>query len=218
MRLFSRSLAFAALLAGAILLPNVSQAQVVPAIKNGGSQINVYGFYSLVNPDGNSTLNYPPGSTFAKSVKNFVGSWSQGGGVGADFRLGRLYFGQPALGARYTYSTGNFAKETTLMFGPEIHYAFGKLYPYGDFLVGKGDITYDTTNFKDDSIVYQFGGGLDYHVNHRFSVRVVDFQYEFWNLSTHNYQAGALPGQPAVAIDTTLKPYSLNFGIAFRVF
>jgi hypothetical protein len=218
MRLLSRSLAFAALLAGAILLPNFSQAQVVPAIKNGGSQINVYGLYSLVNPDGKATLDYPPGTTFSKSVQNLFGSWNQGFGVGADFRLGRLYFGQPALGFRYTYSTGNFAKETSMMFGPEMHYEFGKLHPYGDFFLGKGDITYDNTNFKDDSIVYQFGGGVDYHVNHRFSVRVVDFQYQFWDLSTHHYQPGALPGQPAVAIDTTLKPYSLNFGILFRVF
>jgi hypothetical protein len=218
MRLLSRSLAFAVLLAGAILLPNISQAQVVPAIKNGGSQINVYGFYSLVNPDGDSTLDYPPKATVSQSVKNFVGSWNQGGGAGADFRLGRLYFGQPALGFRYTYSTGNFAKETSLMFGPEMHYEFGKFHPYGDFLIGKGDITYDTTNFEDNSIVYEFGGGVDYHVNHRFSVRVVDFQYQFWNLSTHDYPAGALPGQPAAAIDTTLKPYTLSFGVVFRVF
>lgn len=218
MRLLSRSLAFATLLAGAILLPNVSQAQVVPAIKNGGSQINVYGLYSLVNPDGKSTLDYPPGASFAQSVKNRIGSWSNGFGVGADFRLGRLGFGQPALGFRYTYSTGSFAKETSLMFGPEMHYELGRIHPYGDFLIGKGDITYDGTNFEDDSIVYQFGGGVDYHVNHRFSVRMVDFQYQFWNLSTHDYPAGALPGQPAVAIDTTLKPYNLNFGILFRVF
>ena len=216
MRLLSRSLAFAALLAGAIL-SNVSQSQVVPAIKNGGSQINVYGLYSLVNPDGKSTLDYPPKATFAPSVENTFGSWSQGGAAGADFRLGRFAFGQPALGARYTYSTGNFGKETTYMFGPELHYEFGKLRPYGNFMIGKGDITYPT-KFHDDSIVYQFGGGLDYHLNHRWSLRLVDFQYQFWNLGTHEYPAGFLPGQPAMAIDTTLKPYTLNFGVMFRVF
>ena len=199
-------------------MPNVSQSQVVPAIKNGGSQINVYGLYSLVNPDGKSTLDYPPKTTFPQSVQNFVGSWNAtGGGVGADFRLGRFAFGQPALGFRYTYSSGNFAKETTYMFGPELHYEFGKFRPYGNIMFGKGDITYPT-KFEDDSIVYQFGGGVDYHLSHRWSVRLVDFQYQFWNLGTHEYPAGALPGQPAVAIDTTLKPYSLNFGIMFRVF
>src|SRR6185437_6632676 len=41
MRLLSRSVAFAVALAGAVL-PNVSQSQVVPAIRGGGSQMNVY--------------------------------------------------------------------------------------------------------------------------------------------------------------------------------
>lgn len=104
------------------------------------------------------------------------------------------------------------------MFGPELHYEFGKLHPYGTAMFGKGDITYDGSNFQDDSIVYQLGGGLDYHVNHRWSLRLVDFQYQFWNLSSHLYPAGFSPGQPAVTIDTTLKPYTLNFGIMIRLF
>src|ERR1700683_3476718 len=62
MRLLSRALAFAVIVAGAIL-PNATHAQVVPAIKGGGSQINVYGTYTLVKTDFNSTLDYPPGAT-----------------------------------------------------------------------------------------------------------------------------------------------------------
>lgn len=216
MRLLSRSLAFAVLMAGAIL-PNVSQSQVVPAIKGGGSQINVYGLYALVNPDGKSTLDYPPhGAPPSTSLANLAGQWNQAGSVGADFRLGRFVFGQPALGARFTFSSGNFAKEDTYMFGPEVHYIFGRLRPYGDFLIGKGDITYNS-GFKDDSIVYEPGGGLDLRMSPRFSIRLVDFQYQFWNLSTHNYPANFYPGVPAVAIDTTLKPYTLSFGVVFRV-
>ncbi len=199
-------------------MPNVSQSQVVPAIKNGGSQINVYGLYSVVNPDGKGALDYPPNTTFPQSVQNFVGSWNAtGGSGGADFRLGRFAFGQPALGFRYNYSNGNFGKEVTYMFGPELHYEYGKFRPYGMIMFGKGDVTYPT-KFVDDSIVYQFGGGVDYHLTHRWSLRLFDFQYQLWNLGTHEYPAGALPGQPAVALDTTLRPYSLNFGIMFRVF
>ena len=55
MRLLSRTLALAVLVAGATL-PNAADAQVVPAIKGGGSQINVYGTYTLVKTDFNSTL------------------------------------------------------------------------------------------------------------------------------------------------------------------
>src|SRR5271155_1398558 len=123
MRLLSRALAFAVLAAGAIL-PSALNAQVVPAIKNGGSQINVYGLYSLVNPNGKGALDYPPHVTFPPAVVNQAGSWSPGAfTVGADFRLGRFAFGQPGLGVRYLYSNGNFAKETSYMFGPELHYA-----------------------------------------------------------------------------------------------
>jgi hypothetical protein len=218
MRLLSRSLAFAIFLAGAIL-PNVSQSQVVPAIKGGGSQINVFGMYSLMNPDGKAGLDYPPGTTFPKSVLNQYGQWNTVAGTfGADFRLGRFVFGQPALAARLTFSSGNFAKENTYLFGPELHYQVGKLRPYGDFFLGNGDITWGGgSGFKDNSIVYQLGGGVDYHLNRRFNVRLVDFQYQFWNLGTHDYPAGFLPGQPAASFPTTLRPYQLGFGATFRV-
>ncbi|HEV2272594.1 MAG TPA: outer membrane beta-barrel protein [Acidobacteriaceae bacterium] len=198
-------------------MPNVSQSQVVPAIKGGGSQINIIGLYSLVNPDGQATLNYPQGKVFSQSEKNRAGQYNQGGAIGADFRLGRFVFGQPALAARFTFSYGNFANESTYMFGPELHYTFNKLRPYGDFLIGKGNIDYKNTSFTDDSIVYEFGGGLDYHLNRRFNARLVDFQYQFWNLSSHTYPAGLEPGVPAQTFATTLRPYTLSFGLTFRV-
>src|SRR5271156_2693956 len=61
MRLLSRTLALAVLVAGA-MLPNAADAQVVPAIKGGGSQINVYGLYVPVKTDFNSPLDYPIGA------------------------------------------------------------------------------------------------------------------------------------------------------------
>jgi Outer membrane protein beta-barrel domain len=216
MRLLSRSLALAALLAGAVL-PNVSQSQVVPAIRGGGSQINVYGFYSLVNPDAGATLNYPKGTKFPSGFAN-TNDWNNGGGVGADFRLGRFIFGQPAVGARFTWTTSTWGTEKTYLFGPELHYVYGKFRPYGSFLLGVGDVTYKPNGVTDNSIVYQIGGGVDYRMGRRLSVRMVDFQYQFWNLGTHNYTAGLLPGQPAQSFATTLRPFSLNFGVLFRVF
>src|ERR1700733_6565600 len=114
MRLLSRALAFAVIVAGA-LLPNAFPAQVVPAIKGGGSQINVYGLYTLVKTDFNSTLDFPPGATLPDST-NDANGWNQGFAGGADFRLGRFVFGQPAVGARFTYSTGTFGKQRTVMF------------------------------------------------------------------------------------------------------
>jgi hypothetical protein len=212
MRLLSRALACAAvLLAGATL----SIGQVVPAIKGGGSQINVYGLYALVKTDFNSALDYPPKNPPPPSFEDANG-YNQGFSAGADFRLGRFVFGQPALGARYTYSTGTLGSQRTFLFGPELHYIYKRWRPYGNFLIGPGDITYKTGQ-TDNSIVYEFGGGVDYHKNRTLNFRVVDFQYQLWDLGNHYYPHGFLPGQPGVYIDTKLKPYTLSFGVVIRV-
>ena len=214
MRLLSRALALAVLVAGAILA-DACHAQVVPAIKGGGSQINVYGTYTLVKTDFNSTLDYPPQAPPPNSTFDANG-YNQGFSAGADFRLGRFVFGQPAVGARFTYSTGTYGKQRTLLFGPELHYIYKRFRPYGNFLIGPGNITYSTGQ-TDNSIVYDVGGGVDYHQNHRLNFRLVDFQYQFWDLGNHYYPPGFLPGQPGVYIDTKLQPYTLSFGILIRV-
>jgi hypothetical protein len=201
-----------------MLLPGISHAQVVPAIKGGGSQINVYGFYTLMNPDGKAGLNYPPGVKPTQSQENAADKWNElAGGVGADFRLGRFVFGQPALGARFTFSDRNSAKESTYLFGPEMHYAFGRFRPYGNFYLGTGDVNFGSSATGDNSIVYDVGGGVDYHVNSRINIRLADFQYQFWNLGTHTYPAGLVPGEPSFKYATTLQPYTLNFGLLFRI-
>jgi hypothetical protein len=214
MRLLSRALASAVFVAGAIL-PNALNAQVVPAIKGGGSQINVYGTYTLVKTDFNSTLDYPPKNP-PPSNFNDANGWNQGFSAGADFRLGRFVFGQPAVGARFTYSTGQYGKQRTFVVGPELHYIYKRFRPYGDFLIGPGNITYSSGQ-TDNSIVYEFGGGVDYHKSRRVNFRMVDFQYQLWDLGNHYYPPGFIPGQPGVYIDTKLKPYTLSFGILFRV-
>ncbi len=214
MRLLSRALASAVLMCGA-LLPTASRAQVVPAIKGGGSQINVYGMYNIVKSDFNSTLDYPPGAQ-PPSNTNDANGWLQGGAAGADFRLGRFVFGQPTLGVRFTYATGTFGSQRTIMFGPELHYIYKKFRPYGDFLIGPGDIKYKSGQ-TDNSIVYEFGGGVDYHKSPKFNFRIIDFQYQLWDLGDHYYPPGFIPGQPGVYVDTKLKPYTLGAGILIRV-
>jgi hypothetical protein len=214
MRLLSKTLALAVIVAGA-MLPNAADAQVVPAIKGGGSQINVYGTYTLVKTDFNSTLDYPPQAPSPNNTFDANG-WNQGFSAGADFRLGRFVFGQPAVGTRFTYSTGTYGKQRTFMFGPELHYIYKRFRPYGDFMIGPGNITYRTGQ-TDNSIVYELGGGVDYHRNRWLNFRMVDFQYQFWDLGNHYYPPGFLPGQPGVYIDTKLKPYTLSFGVLIRV-
>jgi hypothetical protein len=214
MRHLSRAIVTAVFLAGA-MLPHFSDAQVVPAIKGGGAQINVYGLYDLVKTDFNSTLDYPPNNPPPANT-NDANGWNQGFSAGADFRLGRFVFGQPSLGTRFTWSTGTFGKQRTFMFGPELHYIYRRFRPYGDFMIGPGNITYRTGQ-TDNSIVYELGGGVDYHRNRVLNFRLVDFQYQFWDLGNHYYPPGTLPGEPGFYIDTKLKPYTLGFGVLIRV-
>ena len=79
------------------------------------------------------------------------------------------------------------------MFGPELHYIYRKFRPYGDFMIGPGNITYHSGQ-TDNSIVYELGGGVDYHKNRTLNFRMIDFQYQFWDLGNHYYPPGLLPG------------------------
>ena len=96
------------------------------------------------------------------------------------------------MGTRFTYSTGTYGKQRTFMFGPELHYIYKRFRPYGDFMIGPGNITYRTGQ-TDNSIVYELGGGVDYHKNRWLNFRMVDFQYQFWDLGNHYYPPGFLP-------------------------
>ena len=162
MRLLSRALAFAVLVAGATL-PNASNAQVVPAIKGGGSQINVYGTYTLVKTDFNSALDYPPKapppSSFNERMAGtrvfppaLISAW--GGSCLVSRRSG----------ARFTYSAGTTGNKEPSCSAPNFTTSTSRFRPYGDFLIGPGNITYSTGQ-TDNSIVYEFGGGVDYHKN-----------------------------------------------------
>ncbi len=46
------------------------------------------------------------------------------------------------------------------------------------------------------------GGGVDYDLNRKLSVRVVDFEYQLWP----NWVNG------------TLKPYGASVGVAYKIF
>jgi len=147
----------------------------------GGSQINVYGLYTLVKNRLQFNTRLPTRQPAPQQHQ-----WSErlqpGFRGGADFRLGRFVFGQPALGARYTYSTGNFGKQRPSWSGPNSITSTASFGLYGDFLIGPGDITYRNGVRPTNSIVYEFGGGVDYHKSRKLNFRIVDFQYQLWDL------------------------------------
>jgi hypothetical protein len=85
--------------------------------------------------------------------------------------------------------------ENTYLIGPRIPVVtFHKLTPYGKFLVGMGSGSFLTGH----SFVLAYGGGFDYRLGHRFTVRA-DFEDQQWRITP------------------TLYPYGVSAGISYRI-
>jgi len=93
----------------------------------------------------------------------------------------------PSLEARVNLANGTNVNERTYLVGiraePQLR---GRFHPYGNFLIGIGDIHYVTNNpgpgygVGDNSVVKSIGGGINVDVYHHFQVKA-DAQFQFWN-------------------------------------
>ena len=126
-------------------------------------------------------------------------SHEQGYLVGGDFtRHFRLL--SPSLDVRYNGSVGTAAIETSFAGGLKIEKTYGRLRPYGDFLVGHGYLNYPTPLVladgeivaHDDSTLYIGGGGVDYNLSRLFALKA-DAQIQHWRLGH-----GTPPFEPVV--------------------
>jgi hypothetical protein len=75
----------------------------------------------------------------------------------------------------------------TYMAGPRYHFNFGRLQPYVKGMVGLGEFSAPYGLGTGSFLVVGGGGGVDYRLGHRISIRVVDFGYQAWpqfNLGT----------------------------------
>jgi hypothetical protein len=86
--------------------------------------------------------------------------------------------------------------EKTYLVGPRVPIGtFKRITPYGKFLVGLGSGSF----LNGHSFVLSYGGGLDYRLSRRLSVRG-DFEYQEWRVTP------------------TLWPYGVSLGVSYRVF
>ncbi len=70
--------------------------------------------------------------------------------------------------------------ENTYLIGPRVPITtFHRITPYGKFLVGMGNGSFLTGN----TFVLAYGGGVDYRLSHRFTLRAFDFEYQQWRLT-----------------------------------
>jgi len=85
---------------------------------------------------------------------------------------------------------------------------FHKFQPYGKFLVGLGNGSWLLSN----ALVLTYGGGVDYRLNRKFTIRCADFEFQQWPVTAPN----PIPGQPGSSF--TVRPYGLSAGLSYRIF
>jgi opacity protein-like surface antigen len=81
-----------------------------------------------------------------------------------------------------------------------------KLFPYAKFLAGSGVMKYPSGLGHGSYFAYAPGGGIDFRVSHRISIRV-DYEYQRWP---------AAPGFPGVP-SHGLSPNGISVGAAWRL-
>jgi len=69
---------------------------------------------------------------------------------------------------------------TTYLIGPTYSIQRGRFRLYGKGLVGLGQFNYPYNLGTDNDFVYAPGGGVDFRVSHRISLRAADFEYQIW--------------------------------------
>jgi opacity protein-like surface antigen len=109
-----------------------------------------------------------------------------------------------SIDGRYTHATGDGVSETTFLAGPRIAIRRRRFEPYADLLAGYGTITFThpTSAYTgDNSIVFAFGGGLNYNVWRNLSVKG-DLTYQYWKLGDAN---------------SYMTPVTISAGLAYRI-
>lgn len=120
----------------------------------------------------------------------FEGGKNAGITLGADLTFLSVPHVKPSFEVRGTapIDGGHVDSQLNFLLGPKVEYRYGRLHPYGDFLFGRGQITYQQGGIvynglrylKTPSAIYSLGLGLDYEITPRWGAKV-DFQYQHWN-------------------------------------
>jgi opacity protein-like surface antigen len=168
-----------------------ARAQVVPAATGRIFSLNAGGLGSVFQPDyaGEGVAQTSPNRLYGVGayVDAHFSRWVQIEAEGRWSRFNQYYpFGSPP---------GN--SEDTYLIGPRVPIlTFHRLTPYGKFLAGLGGGDFLTGN----TFVMAYGGGVDYRLSRRFTLRAFDFEYQQWR------------------VKPTLYPYGGSVGLSYKIF
>lgn len=221
MKRFALVLAF---LLAALHAP-VAHAQVVHAATSRNLSLTVGGTYSLFQPD------YLGGFT-QQSNGMSLRYGLDGVGIFVDAKFSRwvelegetrwLRWNRNPVTVSYP-STQQVTEvgEDTYLVGPRVRLMRWRGFtPYAKGLVGLGRSSLtpaltETTKYpagykgSTSAFAVAFGGGVDYRLNKKFSLRLADFEYQQWRM---NIQTSDKEYSPS------FHPWGLSAGISYRVF
>jgi Outer membrane protein beta-barrel domain len=105
--------------------------------------------------------------------------------------------------------------QSNYLIGPRVPIVkFSNFQTYGKVLIGVGRMTFPEGDYfaNGSFTALAFGGTLDYQLNHRWSVRVFDFEFQDW--------PKFIPQDPFVANSPNrpMHPYGVSVGVGYRVF
>jgi hypothetical protein len=153
-------------------------------------------------------------SAFAGATGTFTG-FEGGKNLGITAGADLTYLGfrlfRPSFEARGTYpiDKGHISSQKNFLLGPKVEYPLGKLHPYADFLIGRGEIDYHSPGFvsgntlyiSTHTVVYSPGVGVDYNYSHNLALKA-DAQFQHWDT-------------PVIA-SGTIHPVALTFGVVYN--
>jgi hypothetical protein len=101
------------------------------------------------------------------------------------------------------YNTSEGVTESNYLVGPLVNIKqFGPAVVYGKFLVGGSRMVFPFTDGYGTFFTMAPGGGIDFRLGDRLTVRAPDFEYQVWN------DFGAYG---------SLHPYGVSVGITYRI-
>ncbi len=101
-------------------------------------------------------------------------------------------------------SSGKGISEQNFLGGPRVTYELGRKWvPYVKFLVGGSRFHYPNfiSNQTYNYTTFAGGGGVDYKISSRLTIRPVDFEYQHWQFPP-----------------TGLTPWVYSAGVSYRLF
>ncbi|HEV2488068.1 MAG TPA: outer membrane beta-barrel protein [Terracidiphilus sp.] len=161
------------------------RGQVAPSASAHQPTVTAGGFGSMFQPD-------YAGNGIAQTSPNRI----YGVGAYVDVKINR-WVGAEAEGRWLRFNEYLGINEDTYLIGPKVPIrTYGGFTPYGKFLVGLGSGSF----LNGHSTVLAYGGGVDYRLSKKFTLRAFDFEYQQWLLTPQ------------------LHPYGGSVGIGYKIF